>query len=459
MVFVNENLFATSICVGQKKRENTEGVVFSSYFCFGIKLLSNKSQTLPFLYRLSFIILLKKMREMKSILILFLALTPMALSTVSAQGIDFQSDTMRWQAVLDKAKAENKLVFVDAYTSWCGPCKRMAKDVFPQKAVGDVYNAAFVNVKMDMENGEGPAVAMRYGVRAYPTYMFINPSGDLVHRGLGAMPLDKFIAVGKAAMNPETQFFALKKRYTDGDKSAEFLKKFTFSCSDAQEDALADEVANAYLRTQKDLSSDDNTVFIFRFAKKIDSDAMQYWLKNREVFEKKFGKLQAEADLDDRLISAVGKPYFNAQKKEVDMVKAREFALKTVPADMSERVLSLLTLQNCEMKGDVAGILAQASSHLEKFPSVNPNQLNDFAWFFYENTSDKTFLEKGLTWALKAVELNDTYPYNDTAAALYFKLGNKIKAKEFVEKALKMGKDKKEDTTETEALLKKIDAM
>jgi thioredoxin-related protein len=397
---------------------------------------------------------------MKSVLILFLSLTSYTLTTISAQGIDFQSDTMQWSAILAKAKAENKIVFVDAYTQWCGPCKRMAKDVFPQKAVGDVYNSAFVNVKMDMEHGEGPDIAARYGVKAYPTYMFINPSGELVHRGLGAMPADKFIAVGKAASNPETQFFALKKKFEGGEKSPEFLKNFTFTCSDAQEDALADDVANAYLKTQKDLSTDDNVAFIFRFAKKIESDAFQYWLKNRGVFEKKFGVLQAQADLDDRLITAVGKPFFKGQQKGVDMEKAREFALKNVPADAAERILSLLTLQNFEMKGDITGILNQAVKHLETFPTINPNQLNDYAWFFYENAADKALLEKALTWSLKSVELSEnSYPFHDTAAALYFKLGNKTKAKEFVEKALKLGKDKKEDTADTEKLLTKIDAM
>lgn len=396
---------------------------------------------------------------MRVISLLFLFLCVLSAASISAQGIDFQSDTMRWQAVLDKAKKENKIVFVDAYTTWCGPCKRMAKDVFPQKAVGDVYNAAFVNVKMDMEHGEGPEVAQRYSVRAYPTYLFVDGNGDLVHRGLGAMPTDKFIAVGQAATNPETQFFALKKKYENGEKSPNFLKNFAITCSDAQEQALTDEVANAYLKTQKDLSTDENVDFIYRFAKKLDSDAFQYWLKNRGVFERKFGKLQAEADLDERLITAVGKPFFNAQKKEVDMTKAREFALKNTPSDVSERILSLLTLQNFEMKGDVAGILAQASSHLEKYPSNNPNQLNDFAWFFYENAVEKALLEKALTWSLKSVELSDVYPYNDTAASLYYKLGNKEKAKEMAEKAIKLAKDRNEDSAETQVLLKKIEAM
>ena len=141
------------------------------------------------------------------------------------------------------------------------------------------------------------------------------------------------------------------------------------------------------------------------------------------------------------------------------MTKAREFALKNTPTDVSERILSLLTLQNFEMKGDVAGILGQASSHLEKFPTVNPNQLNDFAWFFYENATEKALLEKALTWSLKSIELSNVYPYNDTAASLYFKLGNKAKAKEMAEKALKLAKERNEDASETQNLLKKIEAM
>jgi thiol-disulfide isomerase/thioredoxin len=383
----------------------------------------------------------------------------LALTPTHAQGIDFQSDTTRWQAILDKAKAANKIVFVDAYTTWCGPCKRMAKDVFPQKAVGDVYNAAFINLKMDMEKGEGPSVAQRYGVKAYPTYLFVDGKGDLVHRGLGMIPPDKFIALGKAATNPETQFFGLKKKYDGGERAADFLRKFVVACGEANEEALAEEAADIYLKTQKDLSTDENVDFVFQFSKKLESVGMQYWLKNRDVIAKRVDKLQEEAVLENLLVTAIGKPHFNPLKKEVDLVKARELAVQKLPADIAERIVSLLTLQNAEMKGDVPTILTEANRHLARFPSINPNQLNDFAWFFYENATEKLQLEKALTWALKAVELNDSFAYNDTAAALYFKLGNKAQAKVFAEKAIKLGKERSENVGETENLLKKIDAM
>ena len=91
---------------------------------------------------------------MKKYLIL-LAFTLILGSTCIAQGIEFAHGST-WKEILAKAEKEDKLIFVDAYAEWCGPCKKMAKDVFTQKEVGGYFNANFVNVKMDMEAGEGP---------------------------------------------------------------------------------------------------------------------------------------------------------------------------------------------------------------------------------------------------------------------------------------------------------------
>ena len=70
------------------------------------------------------------------------------------------------EKALEKAKGEGKgkMVFIDSYTSWCGPCKIMAKEVLPLKEVGDFLNERFVCVKYDMEKGEGPEIAKKYRV-------------------------------------------------------------------------------------------------------------------------------------------------------------------------------------------------------------------------------------------------------------------------------------------------------
>ncbi len=104
-----------------------------------------------------------------------------------------------WQQALDKAKEEHKLIFVDAYTVWCGPCKYMANNVFTDAAVGDYFNKNFINYKFDMEKGEGPTFARKYTVNSYPSLIFLSPEGISVYFAEGIHQIDAFMKLGKDA--------------------------------------------------------------------------------------------------------------------------------------------------------------------------------------------------------------------------------------------------------------------
>lgn len=104
-----------------------------------------------------------------------------------------------WKELLAKAKKENKLIFLDAYTTWCRPCIMMAKNVFTLNEVADYYNQHFINVSMDMEKGDGPAIAKKYKIKAYPDFLFVDGDGKLVYRSSGYQEAPEFIATGKAA--------------------------------------------------------------------------------------------------------------------------------------------------------------------------------------------------------------------------------------------------------------------
>jgi thiol:disulfide interchange protein len=111
-----------------------------------------------------------------------------------AQNREISFKEADWKSQLATAKKDNKIIFFDAYTSWCGPCKMMAKDIFTRDSVADLFNQTFLNVKYDMEKGEGPELQKKYGVSAYPTYLFINADGEVVHKIVGSMPAKEFIA-------------------------------------------------------------------------------------------------------------------------------------------------------------------------------------------------------------------------------------------------------------------------
>jgi thiol:disulfide interchange protein len=122
-------------------------------------------------------------------------------ASAGAKGIQFVKDKS-WNAVLALARKENKLIFLDAYTTWCGPCKYMQENVFPLSAVGRFYNARFINVKMDMEQGEGIELMQQFALTAVPTLLFINGDGNVVHRSVGALSAKELVALGKEALGP-----------------------------------------------------------------------------------------------------------------------------------------------------------------------------------------------------------------------------------------------------------------
>jgi thiol-disulfide isomerase/thioredoxin len=99
-----------------------------------------------------------------------------------------------------EATKKKKFIFIDAYTTWCGPCKMMNSGPFKDEAAGKFFNENFINMKIDMEKGEGPQLAMKYSVRAYPTLIFLNSKGEEVHRALGYHDAARLIEQGKLAI-------------------------------------------------------------------------------------------------------------------------------------------------------------------------------------------------------------------------------------------------------------------
>ena len=134
---------------------------------------------------------------MKQLLTGLLILVSLQLA-LAEDGIHFFKGTMAEAQEL--AAKEHKIIFMDAYTAWCGPCKRMARDVFSDAEVGKFFNKHFVNIKVDMEKGEGPRLAGKYRVNSYPTLLFLDEKGDVVHAAKGGRPSDQFLGLGKIAL-------------------------------------------------------------------------------------------------------------------------------------------------------------------------------------------------------------------------------------------------------------------
>ncbi|WP_299556420.1 thioredoxin domain-containing protein [Seonamhaeicola sp.] len=157
----------------------------------------------------------------------------LALFSTNAQGIKWQKnvDGATFQQVKTLAKAENKKIFLDFYTKWCGPCRSMDMNVFNQKEIGDYYNDRFINFKVDAEVGEGIELAKQYEVRGYPTYIFVDTEGKpLIDAGssIGRADVESMIAFAKEALGGKVKTWeAYQAEYNaPGKKDPVFLQQY-----------------------------------------------------------------------------------------------------------------------------------------------------------------------------------------------------------------------------------------
>lgn len=144
---------------------------------------------------------------------MFPAISILCKQNAIAQGIVFQELTL--QQAMSKAAdpADPRLIFIDCYTSWCGPCIEMAKQEFPKKVAGDFFNPKFVAVKFDMEKGEGIDIGKKYDVKMFPTFLILDAKGEEINRVVGKAGAEEFIEKVKTALKPDNSMAALKAAY------------------------------------------------------------------------------------------------------------------------------------------------------------------------------------------------------------------------------------------------------
>jgi thiol-disulfide isomerase/thioredoxin len=368
-------------------------------------------------------------------------------------GIDFQHST--WSEIMAKAKAENKLVFLDAYTTWCGPCKWMTANVFPNDTIGQFFNKNFVNAKMDMEKGEGVRLAQQYRVQAYPTYLFINGEGEVVHQAAGAMGVKKFLAIAEDANNPLKQMGAMDKRFKAGERDPQFLFDMAYAKTNAAADPT--KYAEAFLEAEKDWAKPNAQKIIFDMIEDPEHKAFQYFITNRKGFEETFG-VRGVANKLSACLSGQVVTIVNNNPKD-GWEKATNFYKKYF-GDEAEQRIADFKVEYYTTIGDKKKATEAMGDYVDKYAKDDWSRLNEAAWAIFEDpNADKKMLAKAVKWGEKSVKINSNFFNNDTVANLYFRTDNKKKAKAAAEEAIAKAKQFGNDPAETEALLKKIEMM
>jgi thioredoxin-related protein len=381
---------------------------------------------------------------MKKLALLFLVVFSTSLSAQEV-GIKFSTDSLLSDA-LAQSKKEGKLVFIDCYTTWCGPCKRLVKDIFPQKEVGDFYNSHFINLSFDMEKGEGLKIQKKYAVRAFPTLLFLNAEGEMVHIGIGAMPANEFIELGKTALDDTRNVLSISSKMKAGDKSLQTLKLYLET---NRYPANADTLITEYLKTatDEDKLSQDAWQLFKKHITDIDNDQFQYFIKHRSAYEQKFGK----TEVDNKIIYGFGYYY---QRHKTDLQKAT--SVRSIDPALYSKFLVMNDFMTASYeqqtnktdKAKWADYIGKLKPYVV-LDNIEPMAINNICWNIYKNYqtfNDITTLKLAKEWQEKVQKAQpDSHPINDTYAHILFDLGFVKEAIEHEALAIKGATEEKSD--------------
>lgn len=128
-----------------------------------------------------------------------LVVAALSAGPAAGQGVAF-NEGRPFAEALRQARAEQKPLMVDTYAVWCGPCKQLDRMTFADPSVGAWAKKNVVAVKVDAEKGEGRRIANRYAVRAFPTILFLDPSGNELDRIAGVYGPADFIRTADAIL-------------------------------------------------------------------------------------------------------------------------------------------------------------------------------------------------------------------------------------------------------------------
>lgn len=281
----------------------------------------------------------------------FLFCTSLALAQSS--GISFEKT--KWNRVLEKAKKEKKMIFLDCYTSWCGPCKWMEKNVYNNDAVADFYNANFICMKMDMEKDEGFSLAKKYNINAYPSLLYLTATGEVLHRFCGAAKVKDFIKIGQDALNPQKQLATYTNLYncdiTDSRIAYLYFELLEKAC------LMSKDTVNKYFAAQKadNLTSPDNWKLIYRYATDYASKPFQYLESNKTVFSKLYNKDSVETLLNFVYANELQQARLKRNGKKFGILKTKFLKLKTKDAEkiIQHAEQKLVKLPNADMKNAI----------------------------------------------------------------------------------------------------------
>ena len=402
-----------------------------------------------------------------SVLTFFISFFLIAQFCANAQGIQWQTGS--FESILNKAKAQKKLIYVDIYTTWCSPCKQMDAEVFTNANVGKIFNDNFINYKIDGEKGEGKDLVDYFELESYPTSMFIDGDWNVIQKLEGFRPVERLLESaekmkerGKISGSDDD----LEQAYLKGRRDASFLLEYikVRQLQKMDNSMILDEYVGKI--TPEQLKSESTLKLITENAFQLRGRAFDYLMSRRTepLIERKIKGI-----ISQNLTKAGNQK----NEKLLNEVLATNGRLSKTFAEANEwnteAKMNYFMLTNQSDKFFTTAdffmdtyVLKKDLSTFKNLPELRENytqKLRKASKFVAENYKEREKLEKAVVWIKKSLEIEDKSNNNEIYSRLLFTLGNKIEAIRLMDRALVLAKQEKVESGHLDFLLNELNKM
>lgn len=355
----------------------------------------------------------------------------LSVPVVHAQpGIDFFEGSLA-EAQAASAK-EDKLIFMDAYATWCGPCKWMSANVFTDEKVGSLFNKSFVNLKVDVDKGEGGAIASKYGISALPTLLILDSKGKVVAQSVGARDAEQLRKWAEDALKDQSKPGNSSPQKAVQSKPAQASPKPQPEPKPKPEpkpEPVAEIPASRTAPTPVSKPTARN------LPEAVPQEEQDYGLDVEDWAQRLLSAIEVQdaAAFEDLVAEAEGSG--DADRHLYILEAHRAWVLMADPSSsFVKRVMPLM--QDDELR--------------------SPDLLTTAAWYTYECSFDAQELNFAADWAWQSIEWEPGYYNHCIYAQLMYALGEMDAAREYGKKALDMARKATIDATLAEELLHAI---
>lgn len=362
-----------------------------------------------------------------------------------------------YNKALEIALKMNKLIFIDFYTTWCSPCKKLDKLVFRNDSIEQILKKDFILLKYNAENDSIFHLSKKHHIRSYPSVVVLNKNGYVLNKKYG-FPGNDFKTLSKGVIEFKNESVAL-------DKAGEVIKgysnkinavkypKFYSDYIDRTNKKINSSEVNEYLNTQKDIFSEEYFSTLWYLAEHASNLIANKTLKNKQKYSVLYGELDTDAMM---YLLASGKfDQAISEKSQEKFDEAILYAKKALNRKSAENTLAYYEKEFLKVQNKWDSVF-EINKHLKDNGKFDNEYINHFSWQVFKKCDDKKVIKKCLNWMKEVTKEEPIYAYLDTYAHLMFKIDNKEETMRIAQLAIEAAKKENRKAQETEELIRKL---